>query len=135
MLISDGYAAIRPRTAAVGALAALGREERHNVITRRDECHAGPDLLDDSSSLVTQNTVRVPGRVGAGGGVEIGVAHAAGLEPHECLAGFRLRELDLLNDERLPELLEHRGPDFHRSILRVGSGRCARQHPPQCARS
>ena len=117
LLIPDGYAAVRPRTAAVGALAALRREERHDVIARSDERHAWPDLLNDPGPLVTEDAVGVSGRVGARGGIEIGVAYAAGLESHQRLAGFRVCELDLLNDERLPELLSTSNPDFNRSIL------------------
>ena len=40
---------------------------------------------------------------------------AAGDEADEDLAGLRFRELDLLNGERLPELLQHRGADPHRA--------------------
>ena len=41
------------------------------------------------------------------------MADAAGDEPHEHLARARLGELDLLDHQRLTELLEHRGPDPH----------------------
>ena len=52
-------------------------------------------------------------RVGTGGGVEIGVADPAGDEPDQHLPGLRLGQLDLLDPERLPELLEHRGAHLH----------------------
>jgi hypothetical protein len=42
------------------------------------------------------------------------VTDAASLEPDERFARHRLRELDLLDDERLPELLQNRRPDPHR---------------------
>jgi hypothetical protein len=42
------------------------------------------------------------------------VADAAGDDPDERLACLRLRQLDLLDDERLPELLENCGPDVQR---------------------
>jgi hypothetical protein len=42
------------------------------------------------------------------------VADAAGDEADESLALPRFGELDLLNNERLPELLEHRRAHPHR---------------------
>ena len=45
------------------------------------------------------------------------MADPARLEPDEHLACLRLRELHLLHDERLPELLEHGGADSHAAIL------------------
>jgi hypothetical protein len=41
------------------------------------------------------------------------VADTTRHEADEHLAGARLREVDLLYDERLPELLEHGGADPH----------------------
>ena len=84
------------------ALAALGREERHDVVARADERHAFPHRLDDARTLVPEDARRVPGRVGAGRRVEVRVAHAARDEADEHLAGLRLGEVDLLDDERLP---------------------------------
>ncbi len=95
------------------ALAALGREERDDVIARRDQLHARADALDDSRALVPQHARRVAGRIGTRGRVQIRVAHAAGCEPDEHLAVLRLGKIELLNDERLPELLEHGGADLH----------------------
>ena len=90
-----------------------------------DERHALPHALDDAGALVAEDARRVPGRVGARGRVEVGVADAAGGEPDEHLAGLRLREVDLLDDERLPELLEHGGADPHAGdpTRRRGAGR------------
>jgi probable F420-dependent oxidoreductase len=45
------------------------------------------------------------------------VADAAGGEPDEDLARARLREVDLLDDKWLPELLENRCPDAHAQSL------------------
>jgi hypothetical protein len=45
------------------------------------------------------------------------VADAARNEPDEHLACLGLRELDLLDDERLTELLEDCGPDPHGPML------------------
>ena len=95
------------------ALAALGREERDDVVARRDERHARADALDDAGPLVPEHARRVAGRIGAGGRVEVGVAHAARREPDEHLAVLRLSEVELLDDERLPELLEDCGADLH----------------------
>ena len=63
------------------ARAALGREERHDVVAGADD--AGADPFDDAGALVAEHARRVPGRVGAGGGVEVGVADAARDEPDE----------------------------------------------------
>ena len=41
------------------------------------------------------------------------MTHAARCEPDEHLTLVRLRQLDLLDDERLTELLEHCGADLH----------------------
>ena len=89
---------------AVDALAALRREERHDVVAGRERGDAVADALDDAGALVPEHGRRVAGRVGAGGGVEVGVADAAGDEPHEHLAGPRLGQVDLLHDERRAEL-------------------------------
>ena len=73
-----------------------------------------PTRLDDAGALVPEHGRRVAGRVGAGGRVHVGVADAAGDEADEHLAGLGARELDVLDDERLAELLEHRGADLQR---------------------
>ena len=71
------------------------------------------DPLDDAGALVPEHGRGVSGRVGARRGVEVGVADAARLEPHQHLAGARLGEVDLLDDERRAELLEHRSAHLH----------------------
>ena len=48
------------------------------------------------------------------------MADAAGGEPDEHLAGLRLGEVDLLDDERAAELLEHGGADLHGASLARG---------------
>ncbi len=85
-----------------------------------------PTRLDDARALVTEHARRVPGRVGAGGRVQVGVADAAGDEPDEHLARPGLGELDVLDDERLAELLEHGGADLHRGDPRGSAGRLTR---------
>jgi hypothetical protein len=56
---------------------------------------------------------RVARRIGARRRVEIRVADSARGEPHQDLAGTRLRQLDVLHDEGLPELLEYGGTHPH----------------------
>ena len=85
------------------------------------EVTSGADLLDDAGALVPEHRRRVAGRVGAGGGVEVRVADAAGDEANENLARPRLGEVDLLDDERPAELLENRSADLHgRSLAQRG---------------
>ena len=100
------------------ALAALRREERDNVVARSDRADPLADRLDDSCSLVPEHRRRVPGRIGARGRVEVGVADAACDQADEHLTGVRLGEVELLNLERLTEPLEHGGAHFHGAILR-----------------
>ena len=47
-------------------------------------------------------------------GVQVGVAHAARLDLDQDVAGARLRHLDLLDGQRLPELTHDSG--FHRLV-------------------
>ena len=113
LLVADRDAAVGAVAEAVDALPALGGEERDHVVAGRDERDAVTDALDDAGALVAEHAGRVAGRVGAGGGVEVGVADAAGGEPDEHLARLRLGEVDLLDDERAAELLENCCADFH----------------------
>ena len=72
---------------------------------------------------MAENAVGVAGRVGAGGRVEIRVAHAAGFETDERFPGLRFSQLDVLDHERLPELLQDRGEDLHGpSVSNEGTG-------------
>ena len=95
------------------ALAALRREESHDVVAGRHARHALADLLDHARALVPEHGRGVAGGVGAAGRVEVGVADPAGREAHEHLAGSRPVELDVLDDERLGELLENGGANPH----------------------
>jgi hypothetical protein len=117
LLLANRQAEVRAVAEAVLALAALRREERHDVVARHDRRNAWADLLDDARALVPEHGRRVPGRIGARGGVQIRMADAARNEPDEHLACLRLRQVDLLDDERLAELLEDCGPDPHGSML------------------
>jgi hypothetical protein len=98
----------------VDALAALGREEGDDVVARAQRGYIGADALDDPCPLVAEHGRRVARGVGAGGRVEVGVADTAGNEANQHLPRSRLGELDLLDSERLAELLQHRRAHPHR---------------------
>jgi hypothetical protein len=66
---------------------------------------------------VAENRRLIAGRIGTGSRVQVRVADPARDEPDEHLARLRLRQVDLLDDERLPELLENCGPNPHRPML------------------
>jgi hypothetical protein len=95
------------------AHAALRAEERDDVVADREVGDARPDRLHDARALVPEDGRRVARRVHAGGGVHVGVAHAAGDEAHERLALARVCEVDLRDLEGLPERLEHGRADLH----------------------
>jgi hypothetical protein len=117
LLLADGEAEIRALLPAVLALAALRRKQRDDVITGREVCDALAHTLDDPRALVPEYRRRVAGRVGTGCGVEIRVADAARDEPDEHLARLGLGEVELLNLQGCPELLEDRRANSHRAIL------------------
>ena len=77
-------------------------------------CHARPQRLDDARAFVPEHARRIAARVGAGRRVEVGVADPARRQPDERLARLRLRQLDVLDDERLPELLQNCGADVQK---------------------
>ena len=113
LLLPDRDAAVRTTAAAVDALAALGCEQRHDVIAGGQRADALADALHHPCALVPEHAGRIPARVRPRGGEEVGVAHATGHEPHEDLSCKRLREVELLNRERTAELLEDGGADLH----------------------
>ena len=88
LLLADRDAAIGATAETVDALPALRRKQRDHVVAGRDERDAVADTLHHARPLVTEDAGGVTGRIGAGGGVEIGVADAAGDEPDEHLAAF-----------------------------------------------
>ncbi len=79
------------------------------MIADRDVVHALADRLDHARALMTEHGRRVARRVGAGRRVHVRVADAGGDEPHEHLARLRILQVDLLDDERGSELLQHSG--------------------------
>ena len=117
LLVADRQAEVGPIVAAVDALAALRREQGDDVVAGLEQGHAGTDGLDHPGPLVTEHGRRITRGVDAGGGVEVGVADAAGDQAHQRLALLGLGQLELLNRERLPELLQHRRAHSHRAIV------------------
>ena len=132
LLLADREAEIRPVIAAVLALTALGREERDDVIAGLDILYVLADALHHSRALVAEHGGGVAGGIGARGRVEIRVAHAAGDQSNEYLAGLGFRELDLLHLEQCAELLEDGCADLHRMILADRSRAVARAHGHGC---
>src|SRR6185436_3679348 len=141
LLLADREAEVGLGAAAVDALAALRGEERDDTVARRHRAHTLAGALDDARPFVSEHGRRVAGRVGARSRIEVGVADAAGFEADERLTGARLFELDLLDLERRPELLEHRraDPHFARRLptraRRRPAGRARGPRPAQRSRS
>ena len=94
------------------------------------------DRLDHAGALVPEHGRRVAGGVDAGGRVEVGVADAAGHEPDQrprrCFGSV---QLELLDDQRLAELLQDRRahPHLGPSSVAVGPIVCPRRHPQATA--
>ena len=105
------------------ALAALGGEERDHVIADRQVLDSLAHGLDHTRALVAEHGWGVPGGVGAGRRVHVGVADAAGLEPHQRLAGLRAAQVHLLDRQRRAELLEHGSTNPHVVAPLLGASR------------
>ncbi len=114
LLLADRQAEVRQRAEAVDALPALGREQRHHVVARRDERDALADSLDHACALVTEDGRGIARGIDPRGRVDVGVAYAAGPQANQHLAGAGLREVDLADHQGLCELLEDGGFDLHR---------------------
>jgi hypothetical protein len=117
LLLADRQAEVGALVQTVDALPALRREEGDDVIARGERADIGADRLDHPGPLVPQHGRRVAGGVGAGGGVEVGVADPAGMQANQHLARPRLGQLDLLHRQWLSEFLQHRGAHLHRVRL------------------
>ena len=113
LLLADRHAQVGPLIAAVHAFSALGREQGDHVIADLERADSLADRLDHAGSLVPEHGRRVARGIDAGGGVEVGVADAAGDEADQRLARLRIAKADLLHDEGLAELLEYRGTHLH----------------------
>ena len=95
------------------ALPALGSEQRHDVVADGERRDVGADALDHTGTLVPEHAWRVAARIHTGSRVEIRVTDTARAQADEDLSGLRLGKVELLDDERLAELLEHGGADPH----------------------
>ena len=113
LLISDGETDVRLVRHTVDAFAALRREKSDHVVAGRHARHALAHLLHHAGTLVPEHGGCVARGIGAAGRVEVGVAHPAGGQEHQYLTRSRPVEPDVLDDERLGELLEHGGADLH----------------------
>ena len=98
LLLADRKAKVGARIEAVNALAALRREQRHDMVADRNRADALTYRLNNAGALMTEHGRRVAGRVNTRGRVEVGVADAAGNEPHQHLAGLRFGKVNLAND-------------------------------------
>ena len=117
LLLADPEAEVRPGVEAVHALAALRREERHDVVAGRERVDARSDPLDDAGAFMAENGRCVARGVGAGSGEQIGMADPARDEPDEHLSRLRVGQLDRLDLERSAELPEDCGLNAHRRII------------------
>ncbi len=72
-----------------------------------------PIASHDPGALVPEDRRRVARGIGPGGRVHVRVAHPAGHERHEHLAGTGVGEVELLDHERCGELLEYGGANLH----------------------
>ena len=102
------------------------------MIAGREARHTRADLLDHPGALVPEHGRRVTGGIDTAGGVEVGVANAAGRQAHQHLTGARPVEVDLLDHERPGELLENGGADLHGGNLtgeRQRTGRTRGRRP------
>jgi hypothetical protein len=72
--------------------------------------HARPDLLDHPGALVPQHDRPGPGALVHG---QVRMAHAAGNDPDERLAGLRRLQLDGLDQGMRGALARHRGFGLH----------------------
>jgi hypothetical protein len=82
------------------------------VVAPRDLRDVLADSLHDPGALVPVN--RGVGRVVvAVAPVQVGLAHAAGDDPHQGLVRPRIRQIDLLDAESAGFLAHHGGSDFH----------------------
>jgi hypothetical protein len=117
LLLADRETQVGAVVAAVNAFAALRREERDDVVARRDVAYALADPFDDAGALVAEHRRRVAGRIGARRRVQVCVADAAGGKANEHLAHLRLSQIELLHLEGRTELLEDCRANLHAAIV------------------
>jgi hypothetical protein len=96
---------------------ATGRDDAEaDVVSGRDVGYGVADRLHDASAFVAEDdrpasvaelAVREP---------HVGVADAGSCDANQDLVGTRRSELDLLEDERLPRLVEDGRADAHQPM-------------------
>jgi hypothetical protein len=117
LLVADREAEIGALVAAMDAFAALRREERDDVVARRERLDAAPHPLHDACTLVSEHRRRVARGIGARRRVEVGVADATRLQTDEHLPRPGLGEIEFLHLQRSTEALEDGGANPHSAIL------------------
>ena len=92
---------------ALLAMAAVERQADHDMIAGFYGVHFGTDLLDDPGGLVAKHC-RQRERQVAGHDVQVRMAHADRLHPHENFTTNRLGDRDLLDRHGSTGLAEYR---------------------------
>jgi hypothetical protein len=111
--VSDGGAQIGLAAEAGVALAALGRVERDDVITRLQGGDAFAYLKHYASAFVPKDGGEQPLRVVARARELIGVAHAGGFDFNQDFASFGAVQVDLHDLEWLTWCEGDGGAGFH----------------------
>ena len=106
---------------AVAALAARGDVARADVVARLHGLDRGSHALDDARGLVAQHDGQGM-RVVAGDHVVVAVADAVRRPPDQHLVRARLQHLDVLDDDRLVDLVQDRGSSRAWTPSLVGLG-------------
>ncbi len=113
-------AEVGPSGQAVAAVPAEDRQAGDHVIAGLELRHVLAHLLDDPGGLVAEDRGRGE-RIVAVDEVQVAVAHAARDRAHEHFAPDGLRDVDVLDGERLLGAMEHGG--FHGQLLSRAGGR------------
>ena len=103
---------LRAKMAALLAVASFVPLAVAAFIDIRDTRHVGTDRLDDSGTFVTEHG-RAPRLCRPVDRIEVRMAHAARVEPHEYLVPPGGSELEVLDVVRAPGLLEDGRADLH----------------------
>jgi hypothetical protein len=98
--------------AARFAFAAIGKRD-HHLVADRQIGHAGTQLGDDPRPFMPADHRIRQAREIPVAGVQIGVAHAAGDDPHQHLAGARRRQIEILDFKGLSATWNDGGGDLH----------------------
>jgi hypothetical protein len=115
-----GFAEDRQIALAVEAVAAVRIPRADDMVARPDGRHVAAHRFDDTGALVTEHDgQRI--REGARHHFEIGVAQAAGPEPHEDVVGAERAHLQGFDDERLVDVVQHSRVESHGFILSDGA--------------